>query len=334
MAFLTGFANLTLYTKFRSFATMVTGNTMWMALAATESRPLDVAYYISVIGSYLVGTCIFRNINLSPKHKTNLLPLSAGIITALFGLGDWIHYHGPSVLPFLFVPTTTALSTSISISSLPRWIPMMLFATAFGVTNQVGQEVSGTLTFVITGHLTRLSHILVDQWGYITYSMRRRFHRFLLLLLLLLRMGPKQQRQGRQVGPPLVTATPKKMTQVEHLAMIQNAAVPLGFAAGATLGCILLGRQWLHHYGIISMIGLSYASVWLAHDLETIGGAWWLRYDKHRCDQVVDDGKICDLEEEEEEVEAATVAFEPSDDKDEVPIMTTSTITTPPSPPP
>lgn len=123
MAFLTGWADLTLFKKYQTFATMMTGNTMWMAVAAVERRFVDVAYYASVIVSYLTGLSIFRRTDLSLTKKT--LPVCAFLVPALF--------VGSDVLFSIYQH---------------RWIPMMMLAMGFGIINALGTEVTGTLTFV------------------------------------------------------------------------------------------------------------------------------------------------------------------------------------------
>ena len=44
--------------------------------------------------------------------------------------------------------------------------------------------------------------------------------------------------------------------------------------------------------GVFSGIGLSYAALFLWKDIESLGGAWWLRKDGTMCD-VDDDGEAC-----------------------------------------
>merc|ERR1712165_262930 len=44
----------------------------------------------------------------------------------------------------------------------------MLLACGFGIVNSVGLKMAGTLTFVITGHLTRLANMFIDQATFVT----------------------------------------------------------------------------------------------------------------------------------------------------------------------
>lgn len=141
MAFLTGWGQLATYFKYQTFSTMMTGNTMWMALAAVEGRVLDVLYYMSVILSYLFGQAAFRRSDLTLKSKS-LTFVCAPLVLMLF--------VGSDVLMKILQQ---------------RWLPISMLAFGFGIINSVGQEVAGTLTFVITGHYSRLSHQIVDRFS-------------------------------------------------------------------------------------------------------------------------------------------------------------------------
>ena len=230
MAFLTGWADLTLYMKYKSFATMMTGNTMWAALAAVERRYTDVGYYLSVIISYLAGLSIFRRTDLSLTKKT--LPVCSFLV------------------PALFVGSDVVFSIYQN-----RWLPMMMLAMGFGIINALGSEVTGTLTFVITGHMTRMTNQIVDRVS---------------------------RRAGR-----------KKLSLADKQSFIQNAFVCSGFFGGAAFAAILLGKGILvDKVGVFSAIGILYGLLFLWKDIESLGGAWWLRKDGEMCD-VDDDGEIC-----------------------------------------
>lgn len=141
---------------------------------------------------------------------------------------------------------------------------MMLFATAFGVINSVGAEVSGTMTFVVTGHFTKFANQLVDRLSR--------------------------------------TAGHKKLTEAQNTVMVMNSAICSGFFAGCVFATLLKSFGFLNRFGVFSAIGLSHAVLWLAHDMEALGGAWWLRKDGEMCD-LDDDGKSCEIEDKSEQSE-------------------------------
>eukprot|EP00980_Cylindrotheca_fusiformis_P018281 scaffold5966_cov118-Cylindrotheca_fusiformis.AAC.6 len=229
MAFLTGVADLAFVLKYKSFATMMTGNTMWMALALVEQRYMDFGFYASVIASYVSGISLFRLLNLNKKEKA--MPLYAFIVATLFVGSDVVFKMYQS-----------------------RWIPMIMLATGFGLANSVGQETTGTLTFVITGHMTRLANQIVDRYS--------------------------------------KTAGRKKFTLADQQTLVQNSAVIGGFFAGAAVSGILKAKGILvDKIGVFSAIGLTYAGLFLWKDMESLGGAWWKRKDKAMLD-LDDDGQV------------------------------------------
>jgi len=235
MAFLTGWADVALFTKYRGFATMMSGNTLWMANAFVDGRLRDMAYYASVILSYWAGLAAFRRADLTMKKKS--LPLCALAVTALFVGSDYIN---------CFADVGA------------RWAPMMMLAAGFGIINSVGSEVSGTLTFVITGHMTRLVNQFVDRFS--------------------------------------TAAGKKKLTEGQKEAVVMNSSVCASFFGGAALAAALAKAGLLHKFGVFSAIGALYGSLWLWQDMEFLGGAWWLREDDEFCD-IDDDGSLCEKEE-------------------------------------
>jgi len=243
MAFLTGIADIALFTKYKGFATMMSGNTLWMALAVIESRYLDVAYYASLIACYCAGVGTFRRADLTLQSKSLTL-VCAPMATAFF-IGSDI--------------CSSWIGTG-------RWLPMMLLATGFGVINSVGAEVAGSLTFVITGHLTRLTNMFVD-------------------------------RVSRTAGR-------KKLTDADKAARDMNVSIFGSFFAGAATACAIAASAkqggklgtWLWKY-TFSLLGTSYGLLFLRQDRDTIGG-WWTRKDDEMCD-LDDDGETCKLDDSE-----------------------------------
>eukprot|EP00593_Proboscia_inermis_P009644 CAMPEP_0171316930 /NCGR_PEP_ID=MMETSP0816-20121228/76501_1 /TAXON_ID=420281 /ORGANISM="Proboscia inermis, Strain CCAP1064/1" /LENGTH=237 /DNA_ID=CAMNT_0011809545 /DNA_START=291 /DNA_END=1004 /DNA_ORIENTATION=+ len=232
MAFLTGIANMSLNMKYKTFATMMTGNTMWMALAAAEARYADIGYYASVILSYLTGLTVFRKTDLTLRERS--MEVCAFSVSALFVGSDVIHHF-----------TNT------------KWIPVMMLAAGFGIINSVGMEVAGTLTFVITGHMTKLTNQAFDRVS---------------------------KTKGR-----------KKLTATEKAAVVQNFSVVAGFFFGAVFAGFLKCKDQIRRTGLFSILGLSYGFLFLWQERESMGGAWWLRKDDELCD-LEDNGEPCDIE--------------------------------------
>ena len=141
MAFMTGWADLLFIKKYNFFATMMTGNSMKMALALVEGRLVDTFFFLSVITSYIIGVGTFRRAELSYKDKA-LNGLFAPIIVGCFMCSDYLSYIGAS-----------------------KFIPGILLSFAWGIVNSVGSEVCGTLIFVVTGAMTRVANMIVDGFS-------------------------------------------------------------------------------------------------------------------------------------------------------------------------
>jgi uncharacterized membrane protein YoaK (UPF0700 family) len=258
MAFLTGWADVALFFKYKSFATMMTGNTMWMALATIENRYKDAFYYASLIVSYIFGVAAFRKVHGCEDRSIRYCGLA---VMALFVFSDIIQH---------------ATST--------RWIPMVLLATAFGLTNSVGQEVTGTLTFVVTGSMTKLANQFVDRVS---------------------------RRAGR-----------KKLTAANKHAVVLNCAVIGGFFAGALWAFVLQGRQLLDRFGVFSLLGTMYGALFLWQDTRYLGGgalfSWWARNDANMHTTTVnndddDDRTTTGASEIEDDLKQLPVGLDPLD---------------------
>mmetsp|Transcript_10453 Transcript_10453/g.14800 ORF Transcript_10453/g.14800 Transcript_10453/m.14800 type:complete len:342 (-) Transcript_10453:39-1064(-) len=239
MAFLTGWADVFLFNKYRTFCTMMTGNTMWMANAVIEQNLTNFGYYLSVILSYLCGLAIFRYSDLRLKDKT--MKFCAIMVSLLF-VGSDVWYH--------------------ILTNGSRWGAAMMLACGYGIVNSIGMEETGTLTFVITGHMTKLLNQFIDRFS---------------------------RAAGR-----------KKMNASQKFALQQNSAVVSSFFGGAAWACYLIQKhQMLQSFGIFSAIGILYSLLFFWQDMESLGGAWWLRKDGAMCDNLDDDGKTCLLEEQQ-----------------------------------
>lgn len=142
MAFMTGWADLNFLSKYGFFGTMMTGNAMKMADAAVGGRARDALFFLSVIASYIVGVGTFRRAELSYKDKA-LAGLFAPVVAGCFLWSDYLYWTNPA----------------------GRFVPAGLLSFAWGIINSVGSEVTGTLVFVLTGAMTRLSNMVVDRFS-------------------------------------------------------------------------------------------------------------------------------------------------------------------------
>jgi uncharacterized membrane protein YoaK (UPF0700 family) len=137
MAFLTGWADYIFIKKYNFFATMMTGNSMKMANAVVDGRIRDAIYFLSIISSYMFGVGIFRRAEFSYNDKA-LHGLFAPIVAGCFLLTDYLSWANPSY----------------------KFVPAMLLSFSWGIINQVGNDVTGTMVFVVTGAM--VSQRIID----------------------------------------------------------------------------------------------------------------------------------------------------------------------------
>ena len=156
MAFLTGVSDVALTLQFQTFATMLTGCLLWLSRSICELNPphgssssaavaaasWKVCYYASVFVSYLTGVAVVRRCRHWPPRR--ILRTVGTVVLTLFVAADVMCYAPP------WWPSS-------------RFIPVSLLAVAYGMINSIGTDFAGTLTFVVTGHLTRLTHLLTDR---------------------------------------------------------------------------------------------------------------------------------------------------------------------------
>lgn len=142
LAFWTALVNVACLTQFSTFTTMLSGNVLWLARAMVQHRAMLITYYITVVAAYTMGLAITRKCKPSLSQNTNVLRLMAATVMMLFTAADCVYY-------------TLHLS---------RWLPVCLLAMAYGIVNSIGAACTGTLTFVVTGHWTKLTHMCVDRF--------------------------------------------------------------------------------------------------------------------------------------------------------------------------
>ncbi len=167
-----------------------------------DARFHDVAFYASVIASYIFGVGIFRRAELSYKEKA------------------------------LCTRCHCLLSLNLTmLNPACRWIPALMLAFSWGIINSVGSEVTGTLIFVVTGAMTRFSNMIVDRISR--------------------------------------TAGRKKISKD---ALMMSLSVIGGFWLGAGWSVWLnKNAPQLTKYGVFSIIGGIYGSLFLYLDREQLG---------------------------------------------------------------
>ena len=141
LSFMTGVADVAMVLKYKNFATMMTGNVMWIASHTLNGLAGPVLYLAAVIASYMAGLAVFRRTYQSLQEQS--LQLFAPMITAAFLAADHLTFVDP----------------------VAKLAPMCLLSGAYGIINAVGTDMAGTMCFVLTGHLTKITNAIVDRFS-------------------------------------------------------------------------------------------------------------------------------------------------------------------------
>ena len=204
LAAMTGWADISLIWRHKNFATMHTGNTFWMASHFVEGNYGLAAYMLAVVASYVAGLAMFRRTYLSLKGAA--LKLFGPAIAATFLASDFLAWKHPASLLY------------------GKALPVCMLSAGFGVINSVGTDMCGTLCFVLTGHLTRITNAVFDRLSY--------------------------------------TAGRKEIAPAAMSGLLRSASVCVGFFLGALSACVTLRRRpHLNadaRVGMFGLLGLAY----------------------------------------------------------------------------
>jgi len=119
---------------------------MKLADALVNRQVRDGIFFASIIFAYMFGVGIFRRAELSFQDKS-LNGLFAPIVAGGLILGDYVQWAKPGC----------------------RLIPGLLFSFCWGIINQVGSEVTGTLMFVLTGGMVSQKLWHLDCFDFIIH---------------------------------------------------------------------------------------------------------------------------------------------------------------------
>eukprot|EP00563_Minutocellus_polymorphus_P012022 CAMPEP_0181074184 /NCGR_PEP_ID=MMETSP1070-20121207/29472_1 /TAXON_ID=265543 /ORGANISM="Minutocellus polymorphus, Strain NH13" /LENGTH=381 /DNA_ID=CAMNT_0023155295 /DNA_START=27 /DNA_END=1172 /DNA_ORIENTATION=+ len=210
LAFMTGVADVAMVLKYKNFATMMTGNTMWLASHTLNGAFGPALYLAAIIASYMGGLAMFRRMYQSLKEQS--LQLFAPMITAAFLAADHLTFVDP----------------------MAKLVPMCLLSAAYGVINSIGIDMAGTLCFVLTGHLTKITNAIVDRFS---------------------------------------TLAAKKPIDAAGMFRSSSVCFGFFFGAFAAWGGVKVLPN-LKDRGLLSLMGTIYGALFLWQDAKNMGGWW------------------------------------------------------------
>jgi len=220
LAFMTGVADVAMVLKYKNFATMMTGNTMWMASHALNGLVGPFLYLSAVLGSYMAGLAVFRRTYQRLSEQS--LQLFAPMITAAFLAADHLTYADP----------------------VAKLVPMCLLSGAYGIINAVGTDMAGTMCFVLTGHLTRITNALVDRFS---------------------------------------TLAGKKPLDAAGMLRSSSVFLGFFLGAAAAWGGVQVWPS-LQDRGLLSLMGTVYGALFLWQDAKNMGGWWHRKSKSPECE--------------------------------------------------
>ena len=135
LAFGVGWTNVMCLLKYRTFGTMMTGNTIWLAQSIVRRRWTDMGFYIAVILSFCFGNLLFRAVNFLlriPRAATRLAPVC--------------------------VVLTVAQDAVIA----SRWA-VLLLSGVLGLVTALANDYDGVVCNMVTGHIARCADAIFQS---------------------------------------------------------------------------------------------------------------------------------------------------------------------------
>lgn len=160
LAFLAGVCDVICYRRHGCYANMLTGNTIQAANALSTLRFADMAFFLSILGSYMVGFGAYRAVDRSvQEHNSNVVEVNGNADSA----------ENPRrkrlVTPAVVAPVIMSLFTLYDIlvfkTGAGRWVvPILVIGSA--MINSAGLESTGAVCNMMTGNFGKTANFLTD----------------------------------------------------------------------------------------------------------------------------------------------------------------------------
>ena len=160
LAFLAGVCDVICYRRHGCYANMLTGNTIQAANALSTLRLADMAFFLSILGSYMVGFGAYRAVDRSvQEHNSNVVEVN----------GNADRAENPRrkrlVTPAVVAPVIMSLFTLYDMlvikTGAGRWtVPILVVGSA--MINSAGLESTGAVCNMMTGNFGKTANFLTD----------------------------------------------------------------------------------------------------------------------------------------------------------------------------
>ena len=155
LAFLAGVCDVICYRRHGCYANMLTGNTIQAANALSTLRLADMGFFLSILGSYMIGFGAYRAVDRSvQEHNSNTLEGSGGSMRRK-------RLVTPAVLAPVII-TLFALYDMLAVKSIAgRWaMPILVVGSA--MINSAGFESTGAVCNMMTGNFGKTANYITD----------------------------------------------------------------------------------------------------------------------------------------------------------------------------
>ena len=160
LAFLAGVCDVICYRRHGCYANMLTGNAIQAANALSTLRLADMAFFLSILGSYMVGFGAYRAVDRSvQEHNSNVVEANGNADSA----------ENPRrkrlVTPAVVAPVIMSLFTLYDMlvikTGAGRWtVPILVVGSA--MINSAGLESTGAVCNMMTGNFGKTANFLTD----------------------------------------------------------------------------------------------------------------------------------------------------------------------------
>ena len=155
LAFLAGVCDVICYRRHGCYANMLTGNTIQAANALSTLRLADVAFFLSILGSYMFGFGAYRAVDRSvQEHNSNVV-----------GVNNDNPRRRRLVTPAVVAPVIMSLFALYDMLALRagagRWtVPILTVGSA--MINSAGLESTGAVCNMMTGNIGKAANYITD----------------------------------------------------------------------------------------------------------------------------------------------------------------------------
>jgi len=153
MAFMAGCSDVLCFQRFHCYAAMMTGNIVALSIAMAEQHSRDVLWRLTLIFGYLTGVIAAKSTDswCQRKGKETCRTL-APVILAIFAIGDRLIQSSAGII-----------SDKIKWEKR-KWF-MSILAVGYGIVySTANQALNGTITNLLTGHLTKLGNAAYNRY--------------------------------------------------------------------------------------------------------------------------------------------------------------------------